>query len=244
MANQGGIRRQIIQPQINGVDVGGTFTTSSVGVWETFEVVWSSGAATTADLSLVQTREGTSGTGLDWGFDEISLCPALDQSDAPDSFPAAAHAIAADFRLGAAIDGELAGGSPDASGDGADDDGITIPTLTQGQTATITAEVTGAGGFLQGWIDWNGDGDFDDAGEQVATDIQDGGTGDTNAATGLISFAVPVPSDATLTQTFARFRWSTTAGLDTAMAAPDGEVEDYAVTIEPGTIPVLSLIHI
>ena len=230
MANQNGTRRQIIQPQINGVDVGGTFTTSSVGVWETFEVVWSSGAATTADLSLVQTREGTSGTGLDWGFDEISLCPALDQSDAPDSFPAAAHAIAPDFRLGAAIDGELAGGSPDASGDGADDDGITFPVLTRGQTVTITADVTGAGGFLQGWIDFDGSGTFE-AGEQIAADLQDG-DGD-----GEISIPVTVPSNAVAIQTFARFRWSTTNGLDATTTASDGEVEDYAVTPVQTTFP-------
>ncbi|MEO9970751.1 MAG: GEVED domain-containing protein, partial [Hyphomonadaceae bacterium] len=231
MANQNGINRQIIQPQINGVNVGGTFTTTSTQVWEVFEVIWNSGSATTADLSLVQTRGGTSGGGLDWGFDEISLCPALDQSDAPDSFQTAAHVIVADFRLGAAIDAELAGGSADASGDGADDDGVTIPTLTQGQTATITADVTGAGGFLQGWIDFDGSGTFE-AGEQIATDLQDNGTGD-DAATndGTITFDVAVPSDAVITPTFARFRWSTISGLDASSAASDGEVEDYAVTI-------------
>ena len=47
-----------------------------------------------------------------------------------------------------------------------------------------------------------------------------------------------VPFTSTTDQTFARFRWSTTAGLDTITAATDGEVEDYAVTIEPSTAPI------
>ena len=45
-----------------------------------------------------------------------------------------------------------------------------------------------------------------------------------------------MPSDATTNQTFARFRWSTTAGLDATTAATDGEVEDYALTIQPYAI--------
>ena len=48
----------------------------------------------------------------------------------------------------------------------------------------------------------------------------------------MITFDVDVPVAATTDQTFARFRWSTTSGLDTTTAATDGEVEDYAVTID------------
>jgi len=59
-----------------------------------------------------------------------------------------------------------------ANGD-AGDDGINLPILEIGQTAVITAEVIGAGGFLQAWIDWNADGDILDAGEQVATNLPD-----------------------------------------------------------------------
>ena len=158
-----------------------------------------------------------------------------DFSDAPATFGDSIHAVIDGIRLGALIDGDPASlASADADGDGADDDGVTIPVLATGRTAAITTEVTGAGGFLQGWIDFNGDGDFDDAGEQVATDLQDDGTGgDATAADGTITFDVAVPASATLAQTFARFRWSTTSGLDAVTAAADGEVEDYAVTIAP-----------
>jgi len=43
----------------------------------------------------------------------------------------------------------------------------------QTQATEITVNVLGANGYLQGWIDWNTDDDFDDAGEQVALDVQD-----------------------------------------------------------------------
>ncbi|MGB2746906.1 MAG: CshA/CshB family fibrillar adhesin-related protein, partial [Thiofilum sp.] len=118
-----------------------------------------------------------------------------------------------------------------------DEDGINLPTLTRGQTATINATVNGAGGYLQGWMDWNGDGDFADSGEQVATNLQDNGAGDTNNAVGTIAFTVNVPATAVTTPTYARFRWSSTSGLNSTAAASDGEVEDYAMTISPSGPP-------
>ena len=166
----------------------------------------------------------------------LRYCPQ-DVGDAPVSYGIAAHTYETDLLIGTKkdIDINLAGNgtasSDDNDGDGDnDEDGITLPTFTQGQTATITADVMGAGGYLQAWIDFDGNGTFE-ANEQVAADLQDGGTDDTSSAVGEISFTVPVPSDAVTTQTFARFRWSTTSGLDVTTAAADGEVEDYAVTV-------------
>ena len=176
-------------------------------------------------------RRGTGSSGRA-GFDakdppfQVDNCPRYDFSDA-DGVDEARHNAFSQMTLGSDIDTEFtAQTDATASGDGADDDGVTIPELMAGETATITADVTGAGGFLQGWIDFNGDGDFDDTGEQVAADLQlAGGT------SGIINVPVTVPSDAVTTQTFARFRWSTTSGLNATTAAPDGEVEDYAVTV-------------
>ena len=168
----------------------------------------------------------------------LGLCgtQAGEWSDAPQSYGVSRHLITEGnaLILGNEIDTEyltnVQSYPDDATGDGNDDDGVTIPVLTLGQTATITAEVTGAGGFLQGWIDFDGNGTFE-AGEQVATDLQDD---DDN---GEISVSVAVPYEAVTTQTFARFRWSTTNGLDAIAAAPDGEVEDYAVTIAAPLAP-------
>jgi len=156
----------------------------------------------------------------------------FDYSDAPLSFGTAIHEVDPAISLGLLNDidpGNLESANADA--DGAEDDGVNIPVLMQGQTATITAEVVGAGGVLQGWIDLDGSGSFEPS-EQVATNLQDDGTGSDAAANdGIITLDVNVPLSATTDLTFARFRWSTSGSLDAASAAPDGEVEDYAVTI-------------
>jgi hypothetical protein len=176
-------------------------------------------------------------------------CPTvMDFGDAPASYGSAGQAIASGYYLGTvAPDSEStyiasATASNDDSTGTDDEDGMTLPSLVRGQTATLSAKVNGVGGYLQGWIDWNGDGDFVDAGEQVATNLQDGGALDTNASTGTISFSVIVPTNAALntvsTPTFARFRWSTTANLTSSGNASVGEVEDYGITVEAMYPPV------
>lgn len=86
---------------------------------------------------------------------------------------------------------------------------MTIPQyLIPGQTQSITVVVNGAGGKLTGWIDWYADGDWADAGEQIAADVTDNGAGDGDPSTGIIQIAVNVPSDAVPGYSFARFRWS------------------------------------
>ena len=161
-----------------------------------------------------------------------------DYGDAPASYGDPAHEISSTLLLGTSRTAEMAGYN-DANAAGDADDGVTLPSFTQGQTATVGVDVTGTG-YLQAWFDWNGDGDFLDAGEQVASDITDGGAGDLDgAANGAIQLAVTAPADSTLSQTFARFRWSSDTGLspDSGVAS-DGEVEDYALTIAEGSAAV------
>lgn len=173
---------------------------------------------------------------------DISFCPAnTDYGDAPSSYGAPSHRIASGVALGSGNpDADLgAQNSSNADGDdnsGIDDEnGVTIGTMTVGAAATISANVQGSGGRLQGWIDWNGDGDFLDSGEQIATNLQDNGIGDTNLAAGAISFAVSVPATATTLPTYGRFRWSTVSGLTAVGSAANGEVEDYIVNINPAS---------
>ena len=161
-----------------------------------------------------------------------------DYSDAPltgTAYGGALHTVVPGNRLGALNTADLSNYNT-VNADGDDDDGVTLPVFTQGAAASISVSATGAGGYLQGWIDWDGDGSFG-AGEQIATDLQDNGPGDTNAAVGTIDFSVTPPASAITTQTFARFRWSTTASLDTTSDAADGEVEDYALTVNPAPPP-------
>ncbi|WP_170288358.1 GEVED domain-containing protein [Marilutibacter maris] len=138
--------------------------------------------------------------------------------------------------LGATVDIEPDGQpSGDAGGDGSDEDGVSIPaTLPQGQASTIDVAVNqpaSGAGFLSAWVDWNVDGDFDDAGEQISTDQQF-----TAGTSGSISLSVTPPLVALPSnQTFARFRWSSVAGVAATAGGTDGEVEDYAVELVPAS---------
>jgi len=97
-------------------------------------------------------------------------------------------------------------------------------------SSNVTVNVTGSGGLLNAWIDWNRDGDWSDAGEQIATNLA------MSAGANVVS--VPVPATAPSGGSFARFRLGTQPGLLPTGQASNGEVEDYAVTLVANTAPV------
>ena len=77
-------------------------------------------------------------------------------------------------------------------------------------------------GYLNAWIDWNRDGDFN-ASEQIA-DSLDGSSGTVNITLqdipDIYFNGEPI---------YARFRYSSKEDLNATGTAPDGEVEDYAI---------------
>jgi trimeric autotransporter adhesin len=169
------------------------------------------------------------------------VVPGIDYGDAPitgtapngistNAYGQAIHGVISGIRLGAVIDAETASiANATASGDGADDDGISsFPTLTAGANsysipaANITATGTGT---LHAWIDFNKNGTFD-AGEYTSVAVTNNTlTGDLNW-TGITTGAVG--------NTFARFRLTsdtTLAASTPSGTADDGEVEDYQVPI-------------
>ena len=187
------------------------------------------------DVSEIEYVIGTVGSGdqnrlTSLGFNCPNLSsplsnPVIDEDfgDAPSTYGNPIHTLINGIRLGAtnsADDGPF--NSATAVGDTADD-GITFASFGQNQTTEITATVSGANGYLQAWIDWNDDGDFLDVDEQVAIDEQD------TDNDGIITLDIPVPLDASPTETIARFRWSTAKGVEFNTAAGDGEVEDYQI---------------
>ena len=88
----------------------------------------------------------------------------------------------------------------------------------------VNVTVTSSGpGFINGWIDFNADGDWDDPGEQVFDDVP--------VVAGANNLQITVPVGATLGSTFARFRLTESAGYSYFGLAPNGEVEDYQLTI-------------
>jgi len=160
----------------------------------------------------------------------------LDFGDAPDPFyptllasDGARHTIMIGYHLGVSVDPEP-NGQPNATSvgddtDGSDDeDGVSfVSDLKQGSNARVDVLAT-ATGILNAWIDFNGDGDWDDDGEHIFVD--------TSIPAGLstLSFAVPSVRNEDIIAV-ARFRFSSVQGLSYNGLAPDGEVEDYLVDV-------------
>ena len=177
-------------------------------------------------------NDGSGGT-EPWLADEASL----DFGDAPDpTFPTlqandgARHALGSGLFLGSGVDVDT-DGQPNATAtgddtvDGNDDeDGLTpSSTLVPGQTATFAIESSGAG-FVDGWIDINGDGMWTHPDEHFLESVP--------VAAGSNDFAELVPANSPFGPTFIRIRLSSAGGLLPTGLASDGEVEDYQVLIE------------
>jgi hypothetical protein len=161
----------------------------------------------------------------------------LDFGDAPDpSYPTllasngARHRVlvSANPTLGASVDTEP-NGQPTvaASGDdgntGDDEDGVTHQDLVPGTEGGLTLSAS-TGGVVSCWIDFDQNGSFTDAGEQVVTDVVLG-----NGQVALQSF--PVPPFAVVGTAYSRCRISSVGGLGVTGEAADGEIEDHRVTI-------------
>ena len=166
---------------------------------------------------------------------DLLISDSADFGDAPDpGYPTllasggAAHHLVPTIYLGSQIDAE-SDGQPDAAASGddltdlADEDGIVFgAALAPGLTTPIVV-TTSASGYLNGWLDFNCDSDWEDEGEQLFVDVP--------LDSGQTSLNIEVPEDAVREETFARFRFSTRSGLSFIGTAPDGEVEDYRVAV-------------
>lgn len=152
------------------------------------------------------------------------------------------HRLGGALFLGAAIDFD-ADGQPngtatgdDTDFDGDDEDGVvfTVPLIANlSGNVTVTASTNG---LLDAWIDFNNDGDFLDAGEQIAASLPVG------AGANNVGFLVP--GTALAGTHVSRFRVSTAGGLAPTGPADDGEVEDHITpavnVVPPGTVAVIA----
>ncbi len=183
--------------------------------------------------------------GFDFGNSESS-----DWGDAPAPYATtraqsgASHGTTPGLRLGDAFDPEQ-DGRPSNNADGDDlagllnstgtviddEDGVTLltPIVRADGSNVIRVNVTNTAGspaFIQGWIDFNGNGSWTDAGEQIATNVSVATSGSTN-----ITFAAPTNA---VSRTFARFRLSQDQNLTPTGRSRTGEVEDYVYSIVDG----------
>ncbi|MFI3246797.1 MAG: GEVED domain-containing protein, partial [Ferrimonas sp.] len=159
----------------------------------------------------------------------------VDFGDAPASYGTlladngARHSVADNNpTLGQSVDTENDGQQAPFSDDIAnnneldDEDGVLIMTAMEaGQKALALVTVTGRGGYLQGFFDWNRDGQFDEQNEWAIYDHY--------LSEGEHRVLFDVPNDVHEGSSFARFRFSSLTGVGAIGGAADGEVEDYPV---------------
>lgn len=168
-----------------------------------------------------------------------------DWGDLPDVYGTTAAATGARHYLtvngpylGQEVQAELDGQpTADASGDGAEEDGVTMIVdgdWTVGSTRTIEVTVGRApvgGALLGAWFDWNGDGDFNDPGEFFSWTVFEG--------VNQLQVTVGAGFDWQNDDLYARFRIFSSAAAapggtltqaDSVGTATDGEVEDYVFT--------------
>lgn len=155
-----------------------------------------------------------------------------DVGDAPISYGNPTHTITG-IRMGATVDADTgllnnATATGDDTNNTDDEDGVTLsPLLPIGEITIVPVSIQNAAGVLNAWFDWNADGDFNDAGEQMVSDQA--------VAVGTVNLNIAVPAGAIIGPTFARFRVctssATTAPLDNCnrpvSTVQSGEDEDY-----------------
>jgi subtilisin family serine protease len=151
------------------------------------------------------------------------------------------------FWLGATIDGELTAApsanadGDDLAGDVDDENGIVVDPIVAGSSLRIVATANTFSGYLQGWIDWNNDGDFLDEGERVVTDQL--------LVQGANQLFINAPLNIAAGNVYARFRYGEAShdpftGLPRAIDTPfgraaTGEVEDYLLPVADQGAPLV-----
>ncbi len=178
------------------------------------------------------TGDANSNLTLDFGFIRV------DFGDLPSQYPtemvnnAARHIIDNVTFLGALVDAESDGApTTSALGDDTidaidDEDGVLFLTpIMPGESYTIAVLSSVNDTYLNAWIDFNNDGDFDDTGEQITSDEP------LNAGLNTLNLTAPASTGPFGSTLYSRFRLSDNAGEVTTPdgEAPNGEIEDYAL---------------
>jgi uncharacterized repeat protein (TIGR01451 family) len=187
---------------------------------------------TASALQIVPVPESALATNIDFAFKSMV---AFDYGDLPDSYittmpNAPRHKVkpSPTLYLGATVDTEP-DGTPtvDASGDGADEDGVFPVGVWQSGTTGGKVRVTVAGsGWLVAFIDFGTNGTFVDVGDLVITQA---------VSTGVATNTFTIPTggivSTNVTTLYARFRLFDSLPSFPALAyfgsADAGEVEDY-----------------
>jgi len=197
----------------------------TTGTWPVGSVYRISLDETVRDIAGNPLQDNQPGGGVAF---TIAIQLGTDFGDAPEGYPIASHDILNNFYLGTSVTPEPASlTGPDAAND-TGDNGVLLPEEFERNTANSITVQASASGVLDAWFDFNRDGDWNDAGERVFAGV--------SLTTGANELSVSVPSGALSGQTFARFRFSNSGSPTAGGHVLSGEVEDYAVFVDLGTI--------
>jgi len=222
----------------------GTITPSSANYGAATLFQLQNGSAGAGDVTVTITDDNDASCTLDILVNDSGPCeqnidyPDYNDPDNPCASPAC-HIISSEIFLGNGVSSELATLS-DTLANSDIDDGISIlPKMqfTIGNTINLPVSIynnTASDAYLRIWIDWNGDGDFEDAGEQVENNTYPS----TGTALNKVHVSIAIPKTANQTKQIAlRARLSTddinsATPCGTGTCAADGEVEDYLIEVE------------
>lgn len=197
---------------------------------------------------IVTVTSGGTVPNVRFGIRNPTVGGALDFGDLPDVYGTTlasngARHTKGNYYLGSSVDTEFTGfPSADALGDDSsfvdDEDGVTVDPLVEGGVGRLEVIASQFGAYLQGWVDFNGDGDFSDIIDGVSEQIL------VNAllvpGLNVLNFDIPDTIDASTV--YARFRYGE-FGLGPVGAAAIGEVEDYVLAKAAAPVVPLVIAH-
>jgi VCBS repeat-containing protein len=209
--------------------LGLTFNTSLIGLAAGQSMSITDGSGNTVGFQIIDTNPSAPVSSLLVGNYAIGINLATaTASDVASALATAINAAINDTRLRL----------PTVSAVGAtltvrndDEDGVQFNSwFNKDALATPVVVTASTSGFIDVWVDWNQDNDFEDVGEKVVSSEP--------VAAGQNTFYVTTPAQAAIGFTTARFRLSTTGGLFTYGLAIGGEVEDHLIEVLSGSPPV------
>ncbi|PAY17727.1 hypothetical protein CKO51_20015 [Rhodopirellula sp. SM50] len=177
---------------------------------------------------------------IDFGLMDFGDAPADFQSDLLSSYPTkladnGARHLTGGPRMSTLVDPDDDAMPNRFASSEEINDGYVIGTdFVAGETSVLNVPIRGESGFVNAWLDFNRDGDWDDPGEQIVR----GHWLNLRSWESVAEYSIPVSLPETLAGqiTFLRTRVSSERDLGPTGLAPDGEVIDSGVFVaEPST---------
>ncbi|MBL9115235.1 MAG: right-handed parallel beta-helix repeat-containing protein [Verrucomicrobiaceae bacterium] len=191
----------------------------------------------TSNSGTSPTNSGASGETEDYVVEIKAAVDLGDWNGVGAATTTSSHLVDTNLRLGSFVDADnsvvpnAAATSDDTSGID-DEDGVTFSSTSVARGSTVMAELnltnlTGANASYAAWADFNADGDFADANEQVIAQT----SLPTGASALLRNHLIQIPDNAAVGSVPIRFRINNSVPVNPTGALGIGEIEDHMITV-------------